>query len=73
MRAGKRRLSYYSYDSLGNPWVSGGGARRDFEILKRLTPSWQVTLFVGHYPGFIPGEREGVSIRGLGFGRRNWI
>ncbi len=73
MNARAGRLSYYSYDSLGNPWVSGGGARRDFEILKRLAPSRRVILYVGRYPGFIPGEREGVSVRGLGFGGRNWV
>jgi glycosyltransferase involved in cell wall biosynthesis len=71
VHAGARRLSYYSFDSLGNPWVSGGGARRDFEVLKRLAPRWRITLYVGRYPGFDPGEREGISVRGLGFGRTN--
>lgn len=67
----RRRLSHYSYDSLGNPWVSGGGALRDFEALKRYAARWDVTLFVGRYPGFVPTERDGVRIRGLGFGGRN--
>ncbi len=68
------RLSFYSYDSLGNPWVGGGGAVRDFEILRRLTSRAQVTLIVGRYPGFKPGLREGVQVRGLGLGRgNNWL
>jgi len=65
------RLSYYSYDCLGNPWVSGGGAVRDFEILKRFVRHAEVTLFVGKYPGFREESREGIRIRGIGFGRSN--
>ena len=69
MPPGKKSLSYYSYDSKGNPWLSGGGALRDFEILKRQTESWSsITLYVGSYPGFQPGEREGVRYLSLGFG-----
>lgn len=73
MIPGKKRLSYYSYDSLGNPWVSGGGAVRDFEALKRYAARWDVTLYVGRYPGFVPGDREGVRIRALGWGRGNLV
>jgi glycosyltransferase involved in cell wall biosynthesis len=69
----KRRLSYYSYDSLGNPWVSGGGALRDFEALKRYASRWSVTLYVGRYPGLAESERDGVRIRGLGWGSGNLI
>jgi glycosyltransferase involved in cell wall biosynthesis len=67
----KPRLSYYSFDSLGNPWVSGGGAVRDFELLKRFAQHAEVTLFVGHYPGFRERTQDGVRIRGLGFGGTN--
>jgi glycosyltransferase involved in cell wall biosynthesis len=67
-----KTLSYYSYDSPGNPWLSGGGALRDFEILKRQRQSgaWEkITLYVGAYPGMRPGERDGLAYRPLGFGR----
>ncbi len=67
------RLSYYSYDSLGNPWVSGGGAVRDFEVLKRFAPHAEITLYVGRYPGFKEQTREGVRMWGLGFGSSNWL
>ena len=67
------KLSYYSFDSLGNPWVAGGGAVRDFEVLKRFAGHAEVTLFTGRYPGFREETREGVRIRGLGFGGRNWL
>jgi len=66
-------LSYYSFDSLGNPWVSGGGAVRDFEVLKRFARHTQVTLYTARYPGFREETREGVRLRGLGFGRTNWF
>lgn len=66
----KPRLSYYSYDSLKNPWLSGGGALRDFEILKRQKDHWQsITIWTGSYPGFRDGERDGIRFRGLGLGR----
>jgi glycosyltransferase involved in cell wall biosynthesis len=65
----QKRLSYYSYDSPGNPWLSGGGALRDFEILKRQRGRWaSITLYVGAYPGFKPGERDGLRYVPVGFG-----
>ncbi len=67
------RLSYYSYDSLQNPWCAGGGALRDFEVLRRFAKKWDVTLYVGQYPGFSPVDMEGIRIRALGFGRSNWV
>src|SRR5215217_6213817 len=53
-------LSYYSFDSLGNPWVSGGGAVRDFEVLKRFARTRPVTLYTARYPGFRDETRERV-------------
>lgn len=67
----KPRVSYYSFDSLGNPWLSGGGAVRDFEILKRFARHADVTLYVGRFPGFMAETIDGVKIRGLGFGKSN--
>jgi len=67
------RLSYYSYDSLGNPWVSGGGAVRDREVLARMAREVDVTLYTARYPGFRDRVENGIRIRGLGFGRRNAV
>ncbi|HKP94909.1 MAG TPA: glycosyltransferase family 4 protein [Fibrobacteria bacterium] len=70
MGRGAKRLSYYSYDSLKNPWLSGGGALRDFEILRRQKEAWAgMTVYTGSYPGFRNGTRDGVPFRKLGFGR----
>jgi len=67
------RISYYSYDSLGNPWVSGGGAVRDFEVLKHFASHAEVTLHVGGYPGFREETREGIRIQKLGGGKSESI
>jgi glycosyltransferase involved in cell wall biosynthesis len=70
MHRGTRRLSYYSYDSLKNPWLSGGGARRDFEVLQRQKDAWSdVVVYTGVYPGFRDAVYAGIRFRGLGFGR----
>jgi glycogen(starch) synthase len=68
-----KSLSYYSFDSLGNPWVSGGGAVRDFEVLRRIARHAEVTLFTARYPGFRDRTEDGIRIRGIGFGRANWL
>jgi glycosyltransferase involved in cell wall biosynthesis len=73
MAAPLPRLSYYSYDSLKNPWVGGGGALRDFQVLKRLAARFDITLYVGRYPGFQARDTEGVRIRALGFGGSNLL
>lgn len=70
MHTGSKRLSYYSYDSLKNPWLSGGGALRDFEILQRQKDHWSdIVIYTGVYPGFKDEVRAGIRFRGLGFGR----
>jgi glycosyltransferase involved in cell wall biosynthesis len=66
-------LSYYSFDSLGNPWVSGGGAVRDFEVIRRFARHADVTLYTAGYPGFRDHTEDGIRIRGIGFGRVNWL
>ncbi len=67
----KPKLHYFSFDSLGNPWVSGGGAVRDLEILSRWTDKADITLFTAGYPGFRERVERGVRIRGLGYGGSN--
>ncbi len=73
MKPSRLKLSYYSYDSLQNPWCAGGGALRDFEVLRRLAKDWDVTLFVGRYPGFTPKVIEGIRMQALGLGNSNWL
>ena len=61
----KPSLSYYSYDSRGNPWLSGGGSLRDWEVLPGLAKHMNVTLVVGGYSGFRP-VAQWHSHRGCG-------
>ena len=67
------QLSYYSFDSLGNPWIAGGAARRDWEVLKQYARHAEVTLYVGKYPGFREQTHEGVRVRGLGRGTSHFL
>jgi len=67
----KPRLTYYSYDSQGNPWLSGGGSLRDWEVLRCLARHADITLVVGRYSGFKSERREGIRIVGAGFGNRD--
>jgi glycosyltransferase involved in cell wall biosynthesis len=68
MAAQKPRHSFYSYDSVENPWCAGGGAYRDFEVLKRQKKDGgEITLYIGAYPGFRPSVKDGIRIRSLGW------
>jgi len=63
-------LDFYSYDSVQNPWLGGGGAYRDLEILSRLAPRCvRVRLYVGSFPGARPHVVRGVEVIPLGFGK----
>lgn len=67
-------MSYYSYDSLGNPWCAGGGALRDFEILRRQRETWrEIAVITGAYPGSREEVRDGIRYRPLGWGRSYWL
>jgi hypothetical protein len=45
------KIVHIVYDSIGNPWVGGGGATRTHEIYKRLTNNHEITVLCGNYPG----------------------
>ncbi len=64
-----KTLHYYSYDSTQNPWLAGGGAYRDLEVLSRLRRNFfSVHLYIGNYPGGRRQSLQGVEIIPLGFG-----
>ncbi len=67
-------LNFYSYDSTDNPWLGGGGAYRDFEVLSRQRAHCSaVRLFVGAYPGARRRQLRGVEIIPLGFGKNEIV
>jgi glycogen synthase len=66
-------LDFYSFDFVDNPWLGGGGAYRDLEILSRWRPTFSaIRLFIGGYPGAKPHERNGIQVIPLGSGRTEW-
>lgn len=70
----KKNLNFYSYDSVQNPWIGGGGAYRDIEVLSRFKKNFgSVKLFVGYYPGAVKSVVKGVEITPLGFGSNEII
>lgn len=62
-------LTHFSYDSPWNPSFGGGGAQRDWEILRRLQGAWNVTYAVGGFPG---RQTPHDCVRWLGNGRGRW-
>jgi len=65
------RLVHWSYDSPWNPLFGGGGAQRDWEILRRLQGKWRVDYRVGGFPGATApaGVVDRVEFLGSGTGR----
>lgn len=67
------RIVHWSYDSPWNPQFGGGGAQRDWEILRRLGPRWEVAYRVGGFPGAMPPvDRGGIEVEFLGKGEGRW-
>ena len=48
------------YESLGNPYGTGGGTIRAYEIYKRLKNRHEITLVCMKYPGARNGEIQGL-------------
>src|SRR6266849_622765 len=67
--ASDKILHYYAYDFIANPWLGGGGAYRDLEILSRFRPCFQgIRCYVGYYPGAKRTSVRGIDVIPLGFG-----
>jgi phosphatidylinositol alpha-mannosyltransferase len=62
------KIIHIIYDSIGNPWLGGGGATRTHEIYKRLTNKHNVIVLCGNYPN-APEIIDGITYKHLGFGR----
>lgn len=62
----KRRIIFSIYDDIGNPAYGGGGPRVVYEITKRLSDIYSITVFVGRYQGASSVERDGVFYHYIG-------
>jgi len=60
------RVLHCCYDDPENPWVGGGGARRVFELYRRLGDRVEATIATGNYPGARTKDGEGFRVRRLG-------
>lgn len=65
----KRRIVFSTYDSPGNPYYGGGGARAVHEIARRLTSSYEVRIVTGRFPGSREQIVDGVSYTPIGWPR----
>lgn len=63
-------LTHFSYDSPWNSWYGGGGAQRDWEILRRLPAEWNRSFVTARVPGMtIPdasSKEPGIVLLGSG-------
>lgn len=67
-------LSFFTWDSPHNPWLGGGGTRRDQEMLVRFCQQMKSTrLFVGSYPGAKAYQIDKIDVIPLGLGTNEWI
>ncbi len=58
------RIVALIYDDIDNPWLGGGGARRTYEVARRLTARHDLTIVAGGYPS-APAQRTRDGVRYL--------
>lgn len=63
------RIIHFSYDSVWNPWIGGGGAVRLHEIYKRLASRYEITVVASTFPGARDQTVDGVHYRFIGWGK----
>ncbi len=62
----KKHIIISSYDSLGNTYYGGGGARAVQETAKFLSKHYRVTVITGNFPNAVAGEIDGVYYKRIG-------
>lgn len=60
------KIIFSGYDSLGNIFYNGGGARAIHEVAKRLSKFFSVSIISGKYPGSKDEVIEGVRYTRVG-------
>ena len=55
-----KHIIFSTFDSIGNPFYNGGGARAIHEIAKRLSKYYKITVIAGNYPGAVNRQIDGV-------------
>jgi glycosyltransferase involved in cell wall biosynthesis len=62
----RKKIFFSIYDDLSNPYYAGGGARVVYEVARRLTSEFDVTVITGAYTGAVDRVVEGVSFQYIG-------
>lgn len=60
------KIVFSNYDSPGNPWYSGGGARAVQAVSRRLAARHDVTYVSGAFPGARVATVDGVGCKPVG-------
>jgi len=61
-----KKIILSSYDSLKNPFYGGGGAVINYEIAKRLSNRYDITILCGAYPGCTDYTVDSIHYKHIG-------
>jgi glycosyltransferase involved in cell wall biosynthesis len=61
-------IAHITYDDVKNPWCGGGGAKRVFEVDRRLAKRHKVKVFTGKYINCKDEIIDSVVFKRIGFG-----
>jgi len=67
------KILHVIYDDRDNPWCGGGGARRVYEIYKRLSGKHRIIVVTGNYPGARNETIEGIRFLRVGLSGNYWL
>lgn len=67
------KIFHFIYDHINNPWVGGGGAVRVYEIYKRLSQRYQITVISGKYPGAVDYGEGKLKFHFVGTSYDNYV
>lgn len=67
------KILHCIYDHIRNPWVSGGGAVRVYEVYRRFPEEHDVTVVCGAYPGAADYREKNLCFTFLGSRRDSYV
>lgn len=62
----RKNIIISNYDDVGNPHYAGGGAVAIYEVARRLSKEFNVTVLTGKYPRAKNEKKEGIYYRRIG-------
>jgi len=64
----KTRLVLLDFDDIKNPLISGGQALATYEVFRRLTEKYSITVISSKYPGYQDRTQDGIMYKHIGLG-----